>query len=102
MTKGKKYRIANKLRFTVFLAAALIVLAFLISTALGYNTVSGANTQEFVQVRVQSGDTLWALAKEYGPADMDIRLVVYEICKLNSIDAGSLQAGQYITIPVSL
>ena len=102
MTKHKRYRIANKFRFTAFVAIALIVLAFVISTALGFNTISGASRQEYVQIKVQSGDTLWALAKEYGPADMDIRNIVYEICRLNGVSADTLQAGQYITIPTEL
>ena len=51
---------------------------------------------------VQSGDTLWALAQEYGPADMDVRTVVYQICQLNGISAKDLQPGQYITIPTEL
>ena len=102
MTKHKKYRVANKARFTAFVAISIVLLAFIITTALGYNTASGASTQEYVQVKVQSGDTIWGLAQEYGPADMDIRNVVYEICRINGIQADTLQAGQYITIPTEL
>ena len=100
--KHKRYRIANKARFTAFVAATLILAAFIIGTVLGFNTISGASTREFVQVRVQSGDTLWGLAQEYGPAGTDVRLVIYEICRLNGVTADSLQAGQFITIPREL
>ena len=82
--------------------AASIALAFIISSALGFNTASGASTQQYVQIKVQSGDTLWTLAQEYGPSDMDVRNVIYEICRLNGITAADLQAGQYITIPTEL
>ena len=102
MKKHAKYRIANKARFTAFVAIVLVLTAFIVSTALGFNTVVGASNKQFVQVKVQSGDTLWGLAQEYGPANMDVRNVVYEICKLNGIDAASLQAGMYITIPTEL
>ncbi|MCR4805203.1 MAG: LysM peptidoglycan-binding domain-containing protein [Clostridia bacterium] len=98
----KRYRIANKTRFTAFVAIMIILAACIIGTVLGFNTISGASTREFVQVRVQSGDTLWGLAKEYGPADADVRLIVYEICKLNGVSADSLQTGQFITIPREL
>ena len=102
MTRHRKYRVANKARFTAFVAITIIALAFIITTALGFNTASGASTQQYVQIEVRDGDTLWALAKEYGPQDMDVRSVIYEICRLNGITAGSLQAGQYITIPTEL
>ena len=102
MKKHRKYRVANKGRFTAFVAITLVLMAFIVSSALGYNTASGASTKEFVQVKVESGDTLWALAQEYGPADMDVRTVVYQICQLNGISAKDLQPGQYITIPTEL
>ena len=102
MTKHRKYRVANKARFTAFFAVAIIALAFIISSALGFNTASGASTQQYVQIKAQSGDTLWTLAQEYGPSDMDVRNVIYEICRLNGITAADLQAGQYITIPTEL
>ena len=102
MTRQKKYRVNNKARFTAFVAVTIIALAFIISSALGFNTASGASTQQYIQVCVESGDTLWALAQKYGPSDMDIRNIVYEICRLNGITASELQAGQYITIPAEL
>ena len=102
MTKHRKYRIANKGRFTAFLAVMIIAAAFLLVPALGFNTASGASTQQYVQVRVEAGDTLWTLAQEYGPSDMDVRNVIFEICRLNGITAADLQAGQYITIPTEL
>ncbi len=102
MRNHRKYRVANKARFTAFVAVTLVLMAFIVSTALGYNTASGASTKEFVQVKVESGDTLWALAQEYGPADMDVRSVVFQICRLNGLSAGDLQPGQYITIPTEL
>lgn len=98
----KRYRIANRTRFTAFTALVLIVLAFAISSFMGINNASGASTREYVQIQVNSGDTLWALAKEYGPSDEDTRRVVYEICKLNDITAADLKEGQFITIPTEI
>ncbi|MBR5641020.1 MAG: LysM peptidoglycan-binding domain-containing protein [Firmicutes bacterium] len=102
MTKQRKYRIANKARFTAFIAVLVIAATFILIPALGFNTASGASTQQYIQVRVEAGDTLWTLAQEYGPSGMDVRNVIYEICQLNGITAADLQAGQYITIPTEL
>ena len=99
MKKHRKYRVANKARFTAFVAITLVLMAFIVSSALGYNTASGASTKEYVQVKVQSGDTLWALAQEYGPADMDVRTVVYQICQLNGISERTvLRIGKRIRV----
>lgn len=49
--------------------------------------------------RVLPGDTLWDIAKAYGPPDSDPRRLVAVIGELNGIDGGLLQAGQVIEIP---
>lgn len=98
----KKYRIVNRTRFTAFAVLVIIVCAFAVSSLMGINNASGASTQEYVQIKVTSGDTLWNLAKEYGPKNTDTRMVVYEICQLNNITASELMAGQFITIPTEL
>ena len=100
--KQKRIRNRRIVRFTAFTAIAIVVMAFFVTSALGWNTASGASTQQYVLVEVQSGDTLWELARQYGPANTDIRVLIYEICRLNEIDAASLQAGQILTIPVEL
>ena len=58
MKNHRKYRIANKARFTAFVAIMIIAMAFVVTTALGFNTASGASTQQYVQVEVKAGDTL--------------------------------------------
>ena len=96
MTKHKKYRVANKARFTAFVAIMIIALAFIVTTALGFNTASGTSTQQYVQIEIQSGDPTFAMKSNKG------RNVIYEICRLNGITAADLKAGQYITIPTEL
>lgn len=99
-TKKKTYRIANKFRFITALTLCMLIFAFTVSGALGFNTAAGSNVRNYVTVRVQEGDTLWDLAKEYGPSDMDCRQVIHEIQRINNVSATTLQAGMYISIPV--
>lgn len=101
--KTKKYRIRSKFRFTVFIAVMVVSMAFLSGTVFGLNDASSLSEEpSYLSVKVQSGDTLWNIASEYGPKDIDRRKVIYEICRLNDIDAGSIQPGQSLLIPEAI
>lgn len=54
----------------------------------------------YKEVIVMNGDTLWDIAKQYLPYDMDIRDYVNEIAKHNHIRGGFLMAGEVIEIPI--
>lgn len=95
----KKYRIQSQLRFTVFLVLAAIIIFTATTTALGFNQAEALTKPVYTEIQIQNGDTLWDLAKEYGPKDQDIRKVVYAICEINQIQADELQSGQSILIP---
>ncbi len=97
---NRKYRITSKLRFTLFVAAAILCVFTAFNSLIGFNTVSSSSVDQYYQVKVQSGDTLWQIASEYGPEDADIRQIVHEICDINEITADSLEAGQKIIVPV--
>ena len=100
--KMKRYRIANKLRFTLFMTACLIVLVGVVGSMFGYFDAQGAHDPEYVDVTVSDGDTLWELAKAYGPSNTDTRRIVFEICRYNDVSSSTLRAGQIIAIPTVL
>ena len=83
----KKYRIKNRVRFTAFMAAFVLITIVSVSSMLGFNEATGMDVPQYTTVSVQSGDTLWELARRYGPADADVRMVVYQIGKINNINA---------------
>jgi len=96
---NKKYKIKSKIRFTLFITIMLVIMISAIGTVIGTNTVDSLTKNTFTEIQVQSGDTLWDLANEFGPDDKDIRKVVYEICKLNNISADGIFPGQKLLIP---
>lgn len=96
----KRYRVASKFRFTVFLVVMFLLIMTAAGTLLGFNTVSSASMDQYNLVNVESGDTLWNIACEYGPDDMDVRKVVHDICDVNDISADELTAGSKIIVPV--
>ncbi len=50
-------------------------------------------------VRVEYGDSLWTIAREYGDPNRDVREVVAEIRRTNGADPGNLRPGSTIVIP---
>ena len=95
----KRYRITNPKRFTAFLTCIALLIVFAGGSVLGLYDASSKDATKYTSIEVQSGDTLWDLARTYGPKNADIRETVYKICKLNNITADTLYAGLFITIP---
>jgi Tfp pilus assembly protein FimV len=50
---------------------------------------------------VQPGDTLWEIASEISDEDVDVRVVIAEIKRLNDLDTSSLRSGQSLLIPAT-
>ena len=99
-TASKTYRVKSRLRFTVFVALMIIIAVNSANTMLGIYDASSFTVKEYRSVEICSGDTLWQIAKDYMPSDMDTRKAVHQICNLNDITASDLQPGQTIQIPV--
>ncbi len=99
--KRKRYVIKSKFRFTVFLAVIILISITTVTAVLGMNDASGMTKQQYTQIRVYPGDTLWSIACEHMPDDMDVREAVHILSNINQISASQLYAGQIIKIPAS-
>ena len=91
----KRYRLANKRRFFLFLASAFIFLS-LISMIISAAAVS-YEPQEYRTVKVQKGDTLWEIASRYCTGD--IRESIFKIRQINQIPHGIIHEGQVLLLP---
>ena len=96
----KKYRIKNRVRFASFIVISLLLICTVFNTALGFNDALALSEQQYIEIQVESGDTLWTIADEYMPDDMDLRDAVYMICDANDMNANELYAGQTLNVPV--
>ena len=76
---NKKYRIKSKFRFTLFITIVLVFMISVAGTVIGINTADSLTKNTYTEIQIQAGDTLWELAKEYGPDDQDIRKVVCQL-----------------------
>ena len=74
-----------------------VVLVLLLLASASHATGEVTDTFDY---RVKPGDTLWAIAEDFGPEGRDVRAIISTIEKINHLDGGILQAGQVIEIPV--
>jgi len=79
------------------LLGVIMMLAGLVT--LGPGRANGENPEAYIRVMVQSGDTLWDLARTHGPQDQDLRLVVDDIIRLSGLNNSSIYPGQVVIIP---
>ncbi len=63
------------------------------------NTVNAGNSEEFIIVMVNEGDTLWSIAKKYNFNNEDIRKVIYNIEQVNNIEKSIIYPGQQLKVP---
>ncbi|GAU79011.1 LysM peptidoglycan-binding domain-containing protein [Fusibacter sp. 3D3] len=99
--KRRRLVIVNKMRFIFATILALILLSIIFSYITG-NFLSVASTnQEYLEITVVPGDTLWDIASQYNYYDDDIRQVLYDIQKTNQMTSSNIYPGQVLVIPVS-
>lgn len=97
----RRYRVANRFRFTVFVALMIILITTVANFALGLNTADSLTYVEYMDLEVVSGDTLWSIAETYMADTGDLREAVYELCQINDISASELYAGMTIQVPIA-
>ena len=91
---GKTYKVKSRSRFTLFIVFMIILTATVSTAILGLSSAVSLTQQEYMEITVQYGDTLWHIAKEYMPENTDIRKSVHTLCQINGISAHELKAGQ--------
>ncbi len=93
---NRRYILKNRRRFYMF----VIVLTVLMSCVFLAATVNGADTNKtFTNIKVEKGDTLWDLAKEYNGGG-DIRSYIHEIQKVNNLSDSDIFEGDILKMPV--
>lgn len=96
---GKRIVVLNYRRFLVSLITAAFLLWLFTCTVSGL--VQKEETVSYLSYTVKNGDTLWSIAEEHNPKDLDVREVIYTISQHNDIDGdGYIYPSQKLVIPV--
>ena len=77
----------------------ITILSLIVGAALS----TAANATKFSEtdtVYVTNGDTLWSIAKACNSENRDIRSVMDDIMKLNSMHSAKLVIGEKLIVPV--
>ncbi|WP_339202699.1 LysM peptidoglycan-binding domain-containing protein [Paenibacillus sp. FSL K6-3182] len=91
-------------RHTVKLVVCTAVFFLLFTSFLLMGTYASSITPEAASaeeqiIRVQSGDTLWNIAKQVSDGSHDIRYIVYLIKDRNDLQSTVIKPGQKLIIP---
>ena len=97
----KKYKIVNRKKFIRFLFIICLVLLSIVLIFLKKNKVySLVYENEYIEIEVVEGDTLWDIARLNMPKDYDIRKMVIEIKEFNNMKDAYIYPGDLIKIPI--
>ncbi len=77
----------------------LLFTSFLLMGTYASSNTPEAATAEEQSIRVQSGDTLWNIAKQFSDGSQDIRYIVFLIKDRNNLQSTVIKPGQKLIIP---
>lgn len=87
------------------LYGVLMMILFVMGAVFGVSldNVLAKDSQEGAQryyksVRIEQGDSLWSLAREYGDSRMPASEYVEELRNMNGLTSDTIHWGQYLTV----
>lgn len=84
----------------VLLKRLSFTLLVLVSMILGVHFLADSmQPDQFVEVRVAEGDTLWGIATRFA-GNEDPRKVIHSIKKINRLNSGFIMVGQVLRVPL--
>ena len=102
MSQNRRSRRAN-----IRLARFLVVLSLTTVFGAGFAMQAGAGSRDlptkansYVTVTVANGESIWSIARSLN-SDGDVRALVDQIVKVNSLDSADIAAGTKIRVPLS-
>ncbi|WP_416197973.1 MAG: LysM domain-containing protein [Sporanaerobacter sp.] len=96
-----KTKVANKKRFFTFLlTVALSVFIFFFVFSEKNKAYSSKYSNQFKEITIKKGDTIWNIALENKPNQYDTRKMVYEIMEINNMKKSTIYPGDIIKIPI--
>ena len=91
----------EKNNFWVAVIIFIIIGFFIFKGGAAIASISSSKIEnQYIEVVILKGDTLWNLVEKYGNPKKDIRQQIYQIQKINDLNPTShIQPGQILKIP---
>ncbi len=96
----KKYKIINKQRFYLFISSLFVILFLIVSIIYSTNAHSVVLREDYDEIKIFEGDTLWKIAKRYMPDKYDTRYLVYKLKEFNDLESAYIYPGDTIKVPI--
>ncbi len=93
----------NRRQMRIRLFKITMVMLVIMTCVLSFSAFSKndhLDPENYDEVYVRPGDTLWGMAVEYYGNSIDTREAVYMIKECNELDGGMLSVGQKLMFPV--
>ncbi len=100
MRLTRRYRVVKPVRF-FFWVLALVLAVTLSISALFSSSTEAASAETYRQVSVHENESIWNIAQEYCNDGKDTSVHVNEICEINDVEPGDVQAGDVLIVPVA-
>lgn len=91
---SKSSNIYDKIKKIVLLSIIILLGLFIVGI-----TTSGSSQNEYKEIEVTTGDSLWSIINNHYGEEHDKRKIVHQIKEINNLDNVILQPGQTIKVP---
>lgn len=89
-------------KYNMYVFAFIVLLFIVIITTFVFGNTNTKETQltYYKTIQINSGDTLWDIAKSHYNGNNDLRNYILEIQHFNHMDSDVLITGQTIVLPI--
>lgn len=101
MMRQKRTAMMRKRRRTalIMFALSVLVVATCVGTVKSRHKNVEAEEDTYIEYVVQSGDTVWSIARAHNDCNVDVRIIVDEISEKNQIKDALIYCGDVLLIP---
>ncbi|MHB1125491.1 MAG: cell division suppressor protein YneA [Bacillota bacterium] len=95
------YRKRRSSRKNYHLMLVVLCLTIIVGglTILFKSEAAGSTEAKYLQVVVKEGDSLWTIAKKYGPQGEDVRKIIWNLREANGLSSAIIYPGQTLSVP---
>jgi cell division protein YceG involved in septum cleavage len=94
---------ADSRRLTTLLMILVVMIVFLFACLFGFSKKAVATdrtVKTYQSYTIQEGDSLWSMAMEYAPEEMDLSTYIQEVRQVNHLKTNTIISGESIILPI--